>query len=296
MAVQQLTLPGEIVKKHNKLVRSRILNTSTQTSRILASIVACVHTDDTEFKDVYSVPIKDFLPYDSGRGYKYFKAACEELSQTVAEFEEPDPDSGIDPRLILRPFFTEIRYHNGIVKAQFNPTMRPYLLQLRRCFTEYALMEYLTLPSTYSQRLFEILKSWANTPEVILQIAELHRLLDTPESLRNDFAQFRRWVLEKAHKDIHEKTSLRYEWEPVKAGRSVESIRFLFAPGRKALAEAEQQKVKEAKRRRLQKQRLLKAVECSKSKGGECITQDNKRLVCKVCRELDVCCSPRPGH
>ena len=96
-------------------------------------------------------------------------------------------------------------------------------------------------------------------------------------------------MLEKAHKDIHEKTSLRFEWEPIKAGRSVEAIRFLFAPGRKAIAEVETKKIKEEKRRRLEAQRITLALECAKKKKGECVTQDNKRIVCKMCMHWNFC-------
>lgn len=107
--------------------------------------------------------------------------------------------------------------------------MAPFLLDLQQCFTQYSLTEYLKLPSVYSQRIFEILKSWSGKPEVILPVSELHRLLDSPDSFQANFAEFRRRVLEKAHKDITEKTSFRYEWEPVKIGRSVEKIRFIFS-------------------------------------------------------------------
>lgn len=123
----------------------------------------------------------------------------------------------------------------------------------------------------------------ASLPEKVLSVAELHRLLDTPPSFRSAFKAFRVRVIEKAHKDIQEKTSLRFEWEPVKAGRSVEAIRFLFAPGRKAIAEAEKQKAKE------DKQRFLRAVECAKAKGGDCRTMDNVRILCKLCREKEIC-------
>ena len=51
-----------------------------------------------------------------------------------------------------------------------------------------------------------------------------------------------------------------------KAGRSVEAIRFLFAPGRKAIAEVETKKIKEEKRRRLEAQRITLALECAKKK------------------------------
>lgn len=287
MVMQQLTLPGEIVKKHNELVRSKINIANVDGSRILANLIACVRRDDTQFKDTYRVPVKDFLSDLGGGSYARIRGICRELASATAEIELVDPDG--EKVLSLFPFFSSIKYRKGIIEAQFNVGMSGLLLQLRQCFTQYNLMEYLNLPSLYSQRLFEILKSWAKTPEVILSVAELHRLLDTPASFRADFRQFRTRVIEKAHKDIQEKTSLRFEWEPVKAGRSVEAIRFLFAPGRKALAEKETQSLKEQKRRRLDNQRMMRALECAKSKKGECDTQDNKRIVCKACLHFRFC-------
>lgn len=293
MAMQQLTLPGEIVKKHNELVRSKINIANKTASRILACLVAAIRREDTQFKGVYTVPVKDYLPPDDDKGgkqYKLIKDACRELVRGTVEKEWPDPDNPDgDPIFHVMPFFTSIKYRKGKVEAKFNPEMSELLLQLHVCFTQYNLMEYLTLPSLYSQRLFEILKSWANAPEVVLSVEELHRLLDSPASFRADFRQFRTRVIEKAYKDIHEKTSLRFEWEPVKVGRSVEAIRFLFAPGRKTLAQAEQEKVKEEKRQRLKTQRFLRAVECAKAKNGECRTMDNVRIVCKLCREKELC-------
>jgi plasmid replication initiation protein len=288
--MQQLLLPGELVKKHNDLVRSKINIGSKTASRILACLVAAIRHDDTQFKGAYTVPIKDFLPQDEGNLYRQAKTACRELVGATAEKEWPDPDDPEgDPIFCAMPFFTSITYRKGCVKAEFNPKLSEMLLQLRGFFTEYNLLEYLTLPSTYSQRLYEILKSWSRLPKVDLAVAELHRLLDTPPSFRADFRQFRVYVLEKAHKDIHEKTSLRFEWEPVKVGRSVESIQFFFSPGRVALAEAEQKKTTEAKRRRIDGQRIRRALECAKAKQGDCVTQDNKPIVCKMCLQMGFC-------
>jgi plasmid replication initiation protein len=288
MAMQQLTLPGEVVKKRNELVRSKISISNVDGSRILANLIACVRHDDTQFKDTYRVPVKDFMSDTSGRGYSNIKAMCRELAKATAEIEEPDPD-GPHPIFRIYTFFSSISYRKGVVEARFNQEMQPLLLDLRRCFTQYNLMEYLTLPSLYSQKLFEILKSWANAPEVVLSVAELHRILDTPPSFRADFKAFRVRVLEKAYKDIQEKTTLHFEWEPVKAGRSVEAIRFSFGPGRKAIAEAETAKAKAEKKRRLENRRFMAAIECAKAKKGECSTMDNKRLVCKLCVEKEFC-------
>lgn len=290
MTIQQLTLPGEIVKKNNELIRSKINLSGKTESRILACLVACIKHNDTQFKEIYSVPIKDYLPAPDGMIYKQARSACKELIKGTVETEIPDPDNpNGDPIFHTMPFFTSIKYRKGNVEAKFNPEMAGFLLQLRSFFTEYNLMEYITLPSTYSQRLFEILKSWSGLPEVLLSLAELHKLLDTPPSFRADFRQFRVHVLEKAHKDIQQNTSLAFQWKAVKAGRSVEAIRFLFAPGRKALAEAETKKLKEEKKRRLQNQRIGSAFTCATAKKGDCHAQDNKPIICKMCLQMDFC-------
>jgi plasmid replication initiation protein len=290
MAMQQLTLPGELVKKHNELVRSKINISSLDASRILASLIACVRHDDTQFKDIYEIPVKDFLSDRGGGSYTRIKRLATDLFDAHAEIETKNEKG---KRILdLRHFFTSIKYieGTGIIRAKFNhEEMSSLLLDLKRCFTQYNLIEYLTLPSIYSQRLFEILKSWANTPVVVLSMTALHNTLNTPRSFRVDFKAFRIRVLEKAHKDIHAKTSLRFEWEPVKVGRSVESVRFIFAPVRKALAEAEKQKAKEEKNRRLANQRVLRAVACAKAKNGRCEAQDHKPIICKMCHHMQIC-------
>ena len=289
MATQQLSIPGTLVKKSNAIIRTRITVQSIEASRILAHLIACIRIDDENLEQEYSVAAKDILPYFGGENYKRIKATCKELAAAFAETEEPDPD-GPHPIFRARPFFTDVLYKKGIITARFNPLMQPYLLALRSCFTSYNLTEYLSLPSLYSQRIFEIAKSLANSKdgETIVSMADLHRFLDTPPSFRANFKDFRIRVLEKAHKDITAHTSFRYEWEPVKVGRSVEKIRFIFSGGKKAIAQKEQEAAKEEKRRRLTNQRFLRAVECAKAKSGDCRTMDNVRIVCKMCREHEI--------
>lgn len=77
--------------------------------------------------------------------------------------------------------------------------------------------------------MFEVLKSWDDKPEITISLSSMHETLNTPESFRANFAEFRRRVLEKAHKDITKETSFSYEWEPVKHGRAVTGVRFIFA-------------------------------------------------------------------
>lgn len=290
MGTQQLTLPGEIVKKHNELVRSKIDIDSVQGSKVLACLIACINNNDIEFKSIYCIAVKDVLPDLGGGSYRQIKNICTELRKSGVDFEIRDPSG--EPAFITVSFFSRIEYRKGIIEVRFNtsdPLIANCLLNLRDNFTKYNLIDYLRLPSIYSQRLFEILKSWNNMPEVIIKIDKLHQMMNTPPSFRANFTEFRRWVLEKAHKDIIEKTSFRFEWEPIKAGRSVEAIRFIFSAKRQALAQEVQEDAKEDKRRRLQAQRMRRALECAKAKQGDCSLMDNKPIVCKACRQFGFC-------
>ena len=289
MAVQQLTLPGTTVKKSNAMARARWQPESIWEPRIVALVASKVRVTDEDFL-TYRIPVAEFAGVSneslSGFQYQEIRKSIEHLGKATIRIE------GNKPRNFRQyNIFSMCGYEDGYLIARFDPDLKPHFLGLGEKFTEYSLMQYLMLPSGYSQQIFEFLKSWANVKsgDVLVSVAELHELLNTPESFRKDFRQFRVYVLEKAHKDIHQHTSLRFEWQPVKAGRTVEAIRFLFAPGRKAIAEAETKKVLEEKRRRLQNQRVIKALECAKAKGGECDTQDNKRLVCKMCLQFQFC-------
>lgn len=285
MTVQQLTLPGEIVKKSNALVRSRIHITSIQASRMLATLIASIRPDEKNFDEPYYLEIKNFLPNDSGKSYAEIRAVCRELARSFAELELEDPIE-YGTILIESPFFSRIVYKKGKIEALFNRSVSRELLELKGHFTRYNLVEYLLLPSIYSQRIFEILKSWDDKQEVTITLSSLHETLNTPESLRADFAQFRRRVLEKAHKDITKKTELYFEWEPVKQGRAVEAIRFIF--GVKRSLPVAKKKADDAieKQAQINNTNFLAAIACFKERGAACVGNHQKPVICELCLKI----------
>lgn len=286
MAVKNvLSLPGEIVKKHNSLARARVMIKSVESGRILAKLIAMVRSEAESFER-YEIEGRTIFDLSGGKDYKHIEEICRELVTSTAEIASFNSKGEL--KYIARPFFAELQYADHTLTARFNDLMKPYLLELKSHFVKYNLIEYLLLPSIYSQRLFEILVSWSSLPEVKISISELGRMLNIPEYMKSDFRQFRVHVLEKAHRDITTKTSFRFDWEPIKAGRCIESIRFLFNGKRKAISKRDKGKAQEERRKRLQAKRYLEAIMCAKEKGGDCQEATNKRLVCKVCLEQGI--------
>lgn len=284
---QHTVFQYDVVKKSNAIVRARWEPESIWEPRIVALVASKVRADDEDFQ-TYRIPVIELTGLSDenlrGNQYQEISRSIEHLGKATIRIE------GKKPRNFRQyNIFSMCGYEDGYLIARFDPDLKPHFLNLREQFTEYSLMQFLMLPSTYSQRIFEFLKSWSSIPDIVVSVAELHELLNTPQSLRKDFRNFRIRVLEKAHKDITAHTSLAFEWEPVKVGRSVEKIRFIFKGGKKALSQKEQAKAKEEKRRRLENQRFLRALACAKAKAGNCQEMDNKPIVCKMCREKQIC-------
>lgn len=246
--------PREIVKTSNDFVRSRCKIKDVIAGRILMAFASLVDEKNIDNKD-------DFLEYqisassvinNINAGGDYYKQV-REAAYTLL-------DQKLEKRIGKHGFklytlFSTIEYNDGVITGKFHHELKPFFLGLKEKFTQFNLMQYMQLPSIYSQKLYTFLKSWDDKPDITISVMELHELLDTPESFRNNFKELRRWVLEKAHKDILKHTKLRYEWEPIKNGRAVTSVRFIFS--RKISITEIKSKMDNAKRKRTYKDKPL---------------------------------------
>jgi plasmid replication initiation protein len=288
MAFQQITLLGGIVKKSNALARARWSAESVWEPRLVALLASKVRADDTDFQ-VYEIPVTELIGLSeknpSGRTYKELATIVDRVMSRVITVNDGEKGGWIKYNV-----FSRCRYNpeKGTLELRFDPDLKPHYLNLQRNFAQYKLLEYLMLPSIYSQRIFEILKSWSDRSEIIISIDELHDMLGTPDSLRRKFPDFRRRVLEKAHKDILKTTTLLYEWQPVKQGRAFVAIRFTFSDGKRAVMLKEKLLRERWRRNAKSNASFVKAVDCVKKKGGICRDQDNKRKVCDVCQVLNL--------
>lgn len=97
--------------------------------------------------------------------------------------------------------------------------------------------ELLPIGSVYSLKFFELLKQYTEVErtEVVKPIKWLREWLSIGDKYPL-FSDFRKWVLETAHREINSKTNLRYEFELIKRGRVVESVRFYGIEYRSAVA------------------------------------------------------------
>lgn len=222
MGAIQLMLPGKKIKKSNALARARWSPDSVWEPRLVAILAAQIKPGDTDFQ-TYEIRIVDILGKDlGGFNYQEFEKIIDKAMSRVITLR-----NGEDWKKYTLFSSCEYNSKKGVLKIGFHPDLKEHYLQLKQ-YMQYNLLEFMLLPSIYSQRLFEFLKSWDDTKEVVIDLEELHEMLGSPKSFRDNYKDFRIYALEKAHKDILKLTGLYYTWEPIKTGRAVSHIKFTF--------------------------------------------------------------------
>lgn len=214
------------VKESNEIARAEILPAprTVWAERVIACFASFIHMHMDEFPE---------------SAFMIGRVADKKLS--AADFRAIEKEvtslglSGFRVRhgqqkFTTYPIFEFLHYDTGILSGKFNKAVKPFYLQLTKRFAVRSLAEFNSLSSTYSQVLYRTLHSWSGLSETTIPLAELHRITGAPASLRQNFKAFRTRALEPAHKEITAKTSLQYDWEPVKEGRKVIAVRFVFFP------------------------------------------------------------------
>lgn len=227
MATGEIVKPREIVKANNELFRCKYKIKDLVANRIFMSFASLVdHKDVKENQSFveYQISASSIISNDVDSGEKYNAIRSAAYTLLDQKIEQKVGKTGFKAYTL----FSTIEYNNGIIRGEFHKDLIPFFIIAREKFTKLKLTEYIELPSIYSQSIFGLLKSWSDKNEITIKLSELHTILDSPQSFIKDFRQFRTRVLEKAYKDINEKTSLSYEWEPIKTGRSFSEIKFRF--------------------------------------------------------------------
>jgi plasmid replication initiation protein len=167
---------------------------------------------------------------DMNTAYEQMQLAGEQfLKKTITRMEKDHKGRTIVHRY---NWLTGTTYHKGEgwVEIRFSFEVAPHLLGLRSKFTSYKLKQAAALRSIYAWRLFECLQSWKTKGRWVVDVEDFINIMEVPESLKKDFGQLRRRVLEPAIKELREKDNMEINLDLVKAGRKVTGLCFTFAP------------------------------------------------------------------
>lgn len=194
--------------------------------------------------------------------YKQLKDISKDLIDITFYLENPE-----DQKFKYFNLVNNAEYNNGSFTINFTPDCNALLYELQGNFTTMSLSMLFSFSSNYSFRLYEVLKvhaykiDSANTPyDVELSLADLKLQLGCintdekkvkdalksddpdPDYIVNELAtkkkydawyDFKRFVLDRAMKEINEKTDLSISYKPIRSGRGAKIQYVKFTISRK---------------------------------------------------------------
>lgn len=213
------------VSKRNDLIQKAKFDLSIQEQRLLGYVFSKIKPTDTSFREC-EFTVKEYLQIcgmvDSGRNYEDIKKAIKSLRDK--SFWVTDENGNYQLYAWIND--ADIYPGSGTIRVEINSKIEKFLIGLQESgqYTQYSFIYTLPMRSTYSYRIYELLKSFDGFPSHTFDIDVLKEQL-AAESYKN-FKDFRVNVLTPATREINLYTDLEVSWEPIKDGKRVAKIKF----------------------------------------------------------------------
>lgn len=220
-----------LIVQSNKLVESRY-TLSVGEQRLVFAVASMIHPDDVDFYP-YEIKIRDLasiLNIDLNNAYRDADKITDQLMQRVIVIPEDDGPLKVG-------WVSSCKYNNkkGSISFRFDPSLKPYLLQLRRDFTQSKLTILAQFQSIYSIRIYQLLKQYRKIGHREFRVDDLKEILGIDKGKYAQFKQFRAWVLNQAKKEFEKKDDagfyqcdLSFILETIREGRKITRVKFII--------------------------------------------------------------------
>lgn len=220
------------VRKSNVFIDGRYRFTLNE-QKVLLTVISRIHMNDKSFRP-YQVPWNEIKRATNNKVNTIAKIdqVCETLKNKTIKIKQEKTENNFG---FLSGWEVAIGQY---VEFRIDPGMKYLLLDLLENgnFTLYDLECVLFLNSAYSIRMYEIMKSlvWKKQPvKIALDSLKWSLDISSENTSYDDFGSFRRFVLEKAQKDLRSHTDVIFTYKPVKEGRRVVSLEITIVENKK---------------------------------------------------------------
>ncbi len=230
----------KLVRKSNNLVEGKY-RFDIWEMRVFTKMLTMILPSDEDFKE-YRIYLKevidDFNLAADKQSYKLLKDGAIKLMKKEIKIIR-DTDEG------EKEFLTHIavgldsftsKTQGSYVDISFHPKMKPFLLQLQTQFLMYDVRNILQLQSSYSVRIYELLKQYEKIGKRTFSIDDLKETLAVMDKYPL-YANFKQRIIMKAQEDLQTYTDIRFTFEEVKKGRSIHSIVFTIKSNKSIVEE-----------------------------------------------------------
>ena len=233
------------VVEHNSLITS-IAKMDKTPLKMFELAVSCIDTEKPLEDNTVYLSKRDlfaFFKVSDNDKHSRFKEAVEKMQKQAFFRIKEEAGKGFKFINIVPIPYVEWTDYNDEVLIRFSPEIIPYLVNLKKNFTQHALSDLAELNSKYSLILYRWLSMNYNQYEHYsakggrraeqvesyrnpsISVKELRIMTDTVNEYQR-FTNFTKKILDIPLKEINAHTSFNVTYEKVKKGRSIDSIVF----------------------------------------------------------------------
>lgn len=241
------------VVEHNSLITS-IAKMDKTPLKMFELAVSCIDTEKPLEDNTVYLSKRDlfaFFKVSDNDKHSRFKEAVEKMQKQAFFKIKEKKEHGFEFENIVPIPYVKWTDYNDEVLIRFSPEIIPYLVNLKKNFTQHALSDIAELNSKYSIILYRWLSMNYNQYEHYsvkggrradqvesyrnpsISVKELRIMTDTINEYK-DMNNFTKKVLNKPLEEMNAHTSFNVTYEKVKKGRSVDSIVFHITKKRRA--------------------------------------------------------------
>ncbi|WP_396513546.1 RepB family plasmid replication initiator protein [Lactococcus garvieae] len=241
------------VVEHNSLITS-IAKMDKTPLKMFELAVSCIDTEKPLEDNTVYLSKRDlfaFFKVSDNDKHSRFKEAVEKMQKQAFFKIKEKKDKGFEFENIVPIPYVKWTDYNDEVLIRFSPEIIPYLVNLKKNFTQHALSDLAELNSKYSIILYrwlsmnynqyehysakggrraEQVESYRNPSITVKELREMTDTVDEYPRIDN----FETWILKKPLAEINAYTHFNVTYDKLKKGRSIDSIVFHIEKKRQA--------------------------------------------------------------
>ncbi|MCQ2697674.1 RepB family plasmid replication initiator protein [Helicobacter pylori] len=228
-----------LITQDNRLIYAKYGDITANEIKVFYYIVSKVNSINDKGFEVCEIPINEVLwealeHENMDANYRYIKKLCESLLGRYLLDEtlsiDPETNKAVDSFKCM-PLFKILEYTKGeaTIKYQLNEYLKPYLLGLRKNFTQIPLQHIVPINSGYAIRIYQMLLSELkqNRHNWEVNLLYLQDVLCVPKSMYI-FGSFKQKILDPSLEEINRNTEIVADCRTIKEGKKIVGITFEF--------------------------------------------------------------------
>lgn len=210
-----------LVSKANTLIEATY-KLGVMEQKIISTIASNIRPTDNDFQ-TYTFSIKEFKDLIGSKSKNIYGEVDKITKNLMQPFMFINAEG--NPTRIAWLSKATYNMNEGSVTVRFDPDLIPFFLFLNEKFTRYKLGNIIHLRSSYSIRIYELLKSYEGLTERTFTLEDLKSKLGIADKYPK-WINFRQRVLDHAQQELEGKTDISFTYDTIKKGRSIHKVKF----------------------------------------------------------------------